>query len=935
MKYRSSLIRQLPTTFSLVSIFISVYLTIKSLWNWNLLLWGQVYEGFNEWTLFGDPLDFEWISYAVHVVIMIVTWLYTTKVKPFRELRWKTVLFFQMLIGIISSYAWLATVPVIQSLIPFLESRVQAIQESPLPLVLFIGNPDNLMTAIAFLPSVGVFLIVLWMLGIYLRYADEIKESFEAFEWSSLRLQHFSRLQEEVSDPDIELGRDSKTKEYVIQYGKDRTLNNLIIGSIGSGKTSALALPIINQDLHWMTRFINDFPNIYQEEQYHTHIKQKYLNGITIIEPSNDLCQKALKLVKAHKIPEKAVYYIDPTNPNTPSINPMKGPVDKVAEAFAMVMEGLSESSQSNFFFEQSQRNHLKQYIYLLKLHDPDKQVTFDDLIDMYNNPQLVYRMHQKLKKRIPENIDLIKDRDTRNEAKILRGVDEWFDLNLIPKTFRTPQGEFTEYVKEGPYRGDPVVMDAQTEYVRGLRNILNDISSNILMRRVIFGESDFDFDRHLEFGGVLLVNTAKGELAGLSNILGKIVLLSLQNAVFRRPPNVSTYHHILIDEFPDYIYQPFKEFPAQSRKYKVILTVIAQTLAQLADKYGEKYMETLLGTLRHKMVFADIPNYDAQIFSSIFGETQRYEEGESESSVSPTQDSPMTRAGFNYKKTKEAVLSNSDLIYQKAFQCAVKLVVHNRPVPARQIDANFVSEEEYERAKFTVKNESGMYWWEEQIRTQLTIPSESIDATEEFEELEEETSEESSEPPRREPVGAKNGFHTEQTTIPEVERPPSQQAEERAMSTPVLQTQPRQEYVYIRKPKRGASHVPVSVQKNQSTEGVEELANAAGTGTERKSAEPFVESLKGKQREGTSKVGSGEGQQAATQEETQPSKYHETSSKSNGASDPSDVDSRSQTVIVSEPNPEVLDLKKKVMDATPSDTEERNSESDYLTMLE
>jgi hypothetical protein len=840
MRFDSPWVRHIPKVVSMFVAIIIIILSIRSFLNWLLLLWGQLYDYHSIWTPLGDPMQFSWMTYGIHVLLLVGGWLFTTKIKPFNNLRWKKFLFFNVVIGIISSYAWLATVPVIAKLIPYLEQRVMNIQKGPLPITLFLGNTDNLMTVIAFLPSVGVFLIVLWMMGVYLKYADEMKEAFETFEWSSLRLQRFSRLQEEVAHPDIVLGKDSKTKEYVIQYGKDRTLNNLIIGSPGTGKTSAIALPIINQDLHWMTRFINDFPNIYHRENYHSEeVKGKYLNGITIIEPSNDLCQKALQLVKAHKIPEQAVYYIDPTNPNTPNINPMKGPVDKVAEAFAMVMEGLSENSQSNYFFEQSQRNHLKQYIYLLKLHDPDKQVTFDDLIDMYNNPQLVYRMHQQLKKRIPEDIDSIPDRDKRNEAKILKSVDEWFDLNLIPKRIRTSNGEIIEYVKEGPFRGDPVVIDAQAEYVRGLRNILNDISSNILIRRVLFGESDFDFDRHLEYGGVLLVNTAKGELAGLSNVLGKIVLLSLQNAVFRRTPNISTYHHILIDEFPDYIYRPFKEFPTQSRKYKVIVTVIAQTIAQLADQYGEKYMQTLLGTLRHKMVYGDVPDFDAEVFSSIFGEIRKYEESESEQSVSPTQDNPMTRAGMSYKKTKEAILSKSDIIYQKAFQCAVKLVVNNRPMPARQIDANFVPEEEFQKAKFTVKAENGKYWWEEQVKAMqsLRIDGKAID-TQEYEDefndglyddLHDDSTSDNTETVVKtiedKSVGNKNVASRPQITL---------ESRDKSMEVFIpgaLQPHPRKEYVYIRKPQAQQENSDLSVlqadREKEDANGLEEHAGS------------------------------------------------------------------------------------------------------------
>ncbi len=48
--------------------------------------------------------------------------------------------------------------------------------------------------------------------------------------------------------------------------GKDRTLNGIIIGPIGSGKTSSLIIPMINQDLHWMVRFINKFETAYKKE---------------------------------------------------------------------------------------------------------------------------------------------------------------------------------------------------------------------------------------------------------------------------------------------------------------------------------------------------------------------------------------------------------------------------------------------------------------------------------------------------------------------------------------------------------------------------------------------------------------------------------------------------------------------------------------------
>lgn len=684
---------------------------MRAIFNYSFLMLGQFTGEIPSFFLFGDSIHPGLFGFTFVTLFLILAWLISTKFVKFHTPFWRFWWFWTMFIGILFYYLWLISAPVYNTLLPYLGVRINTMQEESIWTTIAIGDTSTLLITIMFIPTIVSLSLVFWLAGQYSQYADDIKEAFSKFEFKNVWLQKYFKLQTTEHWPDIVLGPQSETKELLIQPGRDRTLNNIIIGSIGTGKTAALVLPILNQDLHWMSRFINDYPKIYKRNDYDSEkVKGMYLNGISVIEPSNDLCQKAFQLVKAHGIPEESVFYIDPTNPNTPSINPMQGPVDKVAEAFAMVIQGLAEGA-GNDFFQQSERNHLKHYIYLLKLHVPDQEVTFDMLLNMYNNPQLVRRMHLKLKETFPKNSDQITDRDKRNHWAIVKQIDEWFDMNLLPKTNRVGGGTVTEKVTHGEYRGEEVYYDAKAEYVQGLRNVLNDIGANSLIRRVLFGKSDFDFDRHLEMGGVLLVNSAKGEMGALSNILGKLILLSLQNAVFRRKPNVSTFHHILVDEFPDYIYQPFREFPAQSRKYKTIITVVAQTVAQLADQYGETYMHTLLGTLRHKMVYGDIPDFDAQLFSKIFGEKERFEESVTEQAVSPLQEKPMLRMGNSYQKLKEAILSPSDIIYQKPFQCAVKIVSNNEPIPVKQIDANFVPKEEFEQAVIEVEEEAAELW--------------------------------------------------------------------------------------------------------------------------------------------------------------------------------------------------------------------------------
>ncbi|MGE0980889.1 DNA translocase FtsK [Bacillus cereus] len=616
-------------------------------------------------------------------------------------------------------FLWFATTPIHAKVIPYLMNKAKHVNFGEYQAMgdVLTGNFHTLTMIFVFLPTVFMILFTLWYSGHIVRYREEILKWVQKYEYKNHKLQKWFNSQEKQIYPDVEIGPHIKHKEMIRIKGKDRTLNGIIIGPIGSGKTSSLIIPMINQDLHWMVRFINKFENTYKKNNYDTEeVKGTFLNGITVIEPSNDLCQKVFKLVQAHKIPESSIYYIDPTNPDTKNINILRGPVDKVAEVFAMVIQGLSESN--NAFFEQAQRNHLKQHIYLLKLHNPQKDVTFDDLIDMYDDVERVHRMHKLLKVQVEKLYDFVQSgvasRDQKNEYKIIKGIDEWFDNTIREKTGF--QGEPAVY-KSGKYRGKPMHYDREEEYVKGLRNILKDLASNVLIRRVLFGKSDFDFDVHLEQGGILLVNTAKGELADLSNVLGKFVLLSMQNAVFRREPNISPYHHIIVDEFPDYVVRPFKEFPAQSRKYKVILTIASQTLSQLALDFTEQYMFTLLGSFRNKMIFGDVTPYDAKIFSDMFGETEEFKESESEQGVSPMQENPVSRLGSTYQKLKEVVMSPGDIMAQGAFICAARIVQDNHVQPVQQITSNFVPKEEFAQAIIQVEIKSGQYWENERLR--------------------------------------------------------------------------------------------------------------------------------------------------------------------------------------------------------------------------
>ncbi|WP_214484486.1 TraM recognition domain-containing protein [Bacillus sp. SM2101] len=715
---KNKLFKKLPFVFVSITLIAGWFLAIRGIVKYIMLYTTPIDEiPLKIWGI-GNPLTPSFFELGIATIVLITGWSLATRVSAYQHSFYRFTFIMVMLIGVFFQYIWICTAPIYNKLVPFLIEQVNLIDPRYQRFKdLMVGEINGLLYLLMALPLIVGILVILWLGNIYTQYQAETNEFIRSWQLNLPRFRRFFDLQETSGEPDVDLGPNIKTKEIVRIRGADRPLNNSIIGPIGSGKTSALVLPMINQDLHHMSKMINGFSEAFEKGNFHTEdVKGKFLNGITIIEPSNDLCKKAYQLTKAHDIPEEAVFYIDPTNPNTKSINPLLGPVHKVAETFTMVIEGIGE--QTDFFFEQSQRVHLKLYIYLLKLHDLDFIPTFDDLIDMYNNPQVVHHMHVKLKKQIPNDINSIQNKDERNHWKIVKGIDEWFDKSLALAEERRGSVSVKKLIEDrnSPYFNEPMYYDAKAETVVGLRNILNDISSNILVRRVLFGHSDFDFDAHLECGGILLVNSAKGELANLSETVGRFVLLSLQNAIFRREPEISPYHSVYIDEFPEYIYEDFISFPSQSRKYKAIVTIVAQTVAQLSLKYSDDYLQTLLATCRHKFVYGGIAQKDAELFSNIFGEEEKYEESLSEQTVSSMLEGTTKRDGSTLTKKKDVIMRPSDLIFQPRFVCAVKVVDENSEIQVQQINANFVPKEEFKRAedKHLVDSVKGNYWLEQ-----------------------------------------------------------------------------------------------------------------------------------------------------------------------------------------------------------------------------
>lgn len=353
---------------------------------------------------------------------------------------------------------------------------------------------------------------------------------------------------------DINLGTDINSKQKVVLRGIDRFLHTMVFGPTGGGKTSTILKPMIYQDL--------------------LKIKSGQKLGITVIEPSGDLCDDVAEMCRKMNIP---YIHIDPIKLEA-KFNPLQGNSSIAAEATRTVLKGMFGKQEA--FFSQVQETAARNVILLLKEVHGDKL----DLMDVI---------------RCLRDTNLLNSKVTELEK-------------------RKGQTDLVQYFRN-ELLGD--MKDKYKQFAMGLRMQLEDILGNEHIKRTMTGKSSVNLDEHLANGGVLLVNTALGELGKLGGAFGQFILMHLQGAIFRRPGTewTRTPHMLYVDEFPLYINPEFQRMLAIARKYRCACVLALQTLAQLSMDDSKIFPKIV----RNKIIFGGLEEEDAKKFEKDFGQKE------------------------------------------------------------------------------------------------------------------------------------------------------------------------------------------------------------------------------------------------------------------------------------------------------------------------
>ncbi|OIJ09451.1 hypothetical protein BKP35_16485 [Anaerobacillus arseniciselenatis] len=654
------------------------------------------------------PDNFSYVWGAAAMIWIWVTWLFSTRISNTN----KTVLrrMFSFSITWISSsliiiFYSLRIIKVmgyekVVSLHYTIEPQYQEIMSiSSLQIIGFL---------LMFIPIAVMVSFTLWLIGQY-QEDTRIKEWFRTYKFERGWMGRFG--DETINQlPDIQLARNAETNAPVVMQGESRQLGTLLIGPPGSGKTSIKIKTAFKTDLGHIQRMINAYPTYKKRYGFGTEefVKKmaNHLIGSIIIEPAKDLCDDAYELVKDHNIPEEFIVYLDPSNPKTPGFNMMVGPTSEVVETITAVLESVAETKDE--FFKQAARSVLKHYVYLLKFSKGD-DCTILDLDDLYQDPRKAMDLLEELEKKVPTDDEVNNmDQDGRIYWIIVKKIVRWFrNEGLSIQTSR--DGMVEKYPSGHEHEGKLKVNDLQFEFTRQTRNLLSDITKNPYLARILYAENEVDLNRIFTKGGILLVNTDLGNLKALSSIFGKLVLLCVQNAVFRRKgtektrPMVSFY----ADEFYDYMNEDFLQLTSQGRKYKFAPLVACQSLTQFGVKFGKDFTESMLGTIRNTIVYGGTSLYDTEMLSKYLG-TEVVEELQTRESFSPSyMDSPSFSVAETLNREEKEIATSDDIMFQEFRYSYIRLVDDKSSKRAIRAVGDFVDTSEAEKWKKAINNKA------------------------------------------------------------------------------------------------------------------------------------------------------------------------------------------------------------------------------------
>ena len=433
-----------------------------------------------------------------------------------------------------------------------------------------------------------------------------------------------------------------------ITFGEQKRFQSLLVcGGSGSGKTSLIFEPFIARDLEKKFFFSevskelgytalktgiatlncpydNDYLNSHfaldmlspvsgKEALYKTYMKKMTLSsspytyrnlGISYVAPDCETINKMVDVCENFKLNYNIV---DPQNINSIGLNPfVYDDINKISLTISTVLKELyinnytDKSETIQTYREDAAMQAIEHLTILLKEVYPSiNQGTLPNLEDML---------------KLLSNFDLVE-----KMCKIFETDEE------LSEKYAVTLG----YFKRNFYKGS--INRADTE--NNVSYLVTQLDSLLRLpgvKSIICNRTNnIDFDKMLSESQLTFVCTRRGDLGEKSHrVFGLFFLLSMQNAVLRRPGNEATRvpYFLYIDEFPEFICRSTDSMFTMFRKYKVGNIVSIQSISQLETNNSKtNYKDTIISNCANKIYTGNCTPTECEWWSKEFGKRRKW----------------------------------------------------------------------------------------------------------------------------------------------------------------------------------------------------------------------------------------------------------------------------------------------------------------------
>lgn len=226
---------------------------------------------------------------------------------------------------------------------------------------------------------------------------------------------------------------------------------------------------------------------------------------------------------------------------------------------------------------------------------------------------------------------------------------------------------------------------DQLFEQCRGLRNIINSFLQNPLIKNILCTQNSICLDDALENGEITLVNYAL-ELGSDSTVFGLFFMLSMINAVYRRPGGEikKLPHFFYIDELPVLLHPRIEGCFSLFRQFRVAMFVAVQSLAQMEKSNSTAFLkDVLLGNCAHHFVFGRAAAQEMELYESIAGMSLQVTHMEGERGTSVFSDNPNLSYDRRDTIEEKSNITGTDVRYRNFQEVTVVTVDNGSAVDA------------------------------------------------------------------------------------------------------------------------------------------------------------------------------------------------------------------------------------------------------------